>query len=463
MEVIPIIHQCIKTLNNYLWGWPMLALLFGTHLFLTVRLRFPQRYLFRAIKLSFSKDSEGEGDVSHFGSLSTALAATIGTGNIIGVATALALGGPGAILWMWLTGVFGISTKYAEAILAVKYRQRTRAGTMLGGPMFALEHGLKQKWLAILFCVFTALAAFGIGNMVQANSAAHLLKDTFDIVPWFSGVIMAIITAIVIIGGLRSIADVCTKLVPFMAVFYIIGCLIILIMNAAYLLPAIKLILTSAFSYHAAGGGFAGAGVLAVMRWGIARGLFSNEAGLGSAPIVAAAARTDNPVRQALVSSTGTFWDTVVICAMTGLVLVSTICKNPSGMEGLTGGDLTNAVFGQIPVVGKLVLTVGLFTFVFSTILGWAYYGERAIEYLFKRKAIARYRVLWVIAVFVGSVVDIPLVWDFADAMNALMAMPNLLSLLLLSGVIVAETRKYLWQPQSKGPDEPGLNNSISP
>ena len=447
MEAITLVHQIIKTLNNYLWGWPMLVLLFGTHLFLTIRLRFPQRYLFRGIKLSFGKDSEGQGEVSHFGSLSTALAATIGTGNIIGVATALSLGGPGAILWMWLTGVFGISTKYAEALLAVKYRQRTCAGTMLGGPMFALEYGLKQKWLAVLFCVFTALAAFGIGNMVQANSAAHLLKDTFGIVPWFSGVFIAIITALVIIGGLRSIAEVCKMLVPFMAIFYVAGCLIILIMNTAYLLPAVKLIVTSAFSYHAAGGGFVGAGMLAAMRWGIARGLFSNEAGLGSAPIVAAAARTDNPVRQALVSSTGTFWDTVVVCAMTGLVLVSTICKNPSGMEGLIGGALTNAVFGQIPVVGKPVLTMGLFTFVFSTILGWAYYGERAIEYLFKRKAISRYRVLWVLAVFVGSIMDIPLVWDFADAMNALMAMPNLLSLILLSGVIVAETRRFLWRP----------------
>jgi AGCS family alanine or glycine:cation symporter len=446
MEAITVVHQVIKTLNNYLWGWPMLVLLFGTHLFLTIRLRFPQRYLFRAIKLSFSKDSEGHGDISHFGSLTTALAATIGTGNIIGVATALSLGGPGAILWMWLTGVFGISTKYGEALLAVKYRQRTRAGTMLGGPMFALEHGLKQKWLAILFCVFTALAAFGIGNMVQANSAAHLLNDTFDIVPWFSGVFLAIITALVIIGGLRSIADVCKRLVPFMAIFYVAGCLIILIMNASYILPAAKLIVTSAFSYHAAGGGFAGAGLVAAMRWGVARGLFSNEAGLGSAPIVAAAARTDNPVRQALVSSTGTFWDTVVICAMTGLVLVSTICKNPSGMEGLVGGTLTNAVFGQIPVIGKIVLSVGLFTFVFSTILGWAYYGERAIEYLFKRKVISGYRVFWVCAVFIGSIVDIPLVWDFADAMNALMAVPNLLSLLLLSNVIVAETKVYLWQ-----------------
>jgi AGCS family alanine or glycine:cation symporter len=447
MEALTLVHQIIKTLNNYLWGWPMLVLLFGTHLFLTVKLRFPQRYLFRAIKLSFSKDSEGDGDVSHFGSLSTALAATIGTGNIVGVATALALGGPGAILWMWLTGVFGISTKYAEAVLAVKYRRRTRAGTMLGGPMFALENGLKQKWLAVLFCLFTALAAFGIGNMVQANSAAHLLSDTFGVIPWFSGVCLAVITALVIIGGLRSIAEVCTKLVPFMAIFYIAGCLIVLIMNAAFLLPAIKLIVTSAFSYHAAEGGFAGAGVLAAMRWGVARGLFSNEAGLGSAPIVAAAARTDNPVRQALVSSTGTFWDTVVVCAMTGLVLMTTICKNPSGMEGLAGGALTNAAFGQIPVVGKLVLTVGLFTFVFSTILGWAYYGERAIEYLFKRKAITGYRIFWVLAVFVGSIIDIPLVWDFADAANALMAIPNLLSLLLLSGVIVTETKRYLCQP----------------
>ncbi|MBN2035332.1 MAG: alanine:cation symporter family protein [Chitinispirillaceae bacterium] len=449
MEVIALIRQLIITLNEYLWGWPMLALLFGTHLYLTVRLKFPQRYIFKAIKLSISSDADGHGDVSHFGALSTALAATIGTGNIVGVATAITLGGPGALLWMWLTGVFGISTKYSEAVLAIKYRQRTPAG-MLGGPMFALERGMNQKWLAILFSVFTALAAFGIGNMVQANSAAVIIKDSFAIDNWISGVCMAVLTGLVIIGGIRSIAGVCTKLVPFMAMLYLAGCVILLGINARYIFPAIWLIITSAFSMKAAAGGLLGAGMMAAIRWGIARGLFSNEAGLGSAPIVAAAARTDNPVRQALVSSSGTFWDTVVICAITGLVMVTSIMKNPMAFEGLAGPHLSAAVFSQIPVIGTGMLSLGLLTFVFSTILGWSYYGERAVQYLFKKKAITGYRVLWVAAVFGGATVKIQLVWDFADVMNALMAIPNLVSLLFLSGVIVAETKKHLW---NRSPD----------
>jgi AGCS family alanine or glycine:cation symporter len=440
------LHQAIQWLNGYLWGPPMLLLLFGTHLYLTFRLRFIQRFLGKAIKLSISSDGKGAGDVSHFGSLTTALAATIGTGNIVGVATAVSLGGPGAVLWMWLTGVFGIATKYSEALLAVKYRVKTSDGTMLGGPMYALERGLKMKWLAILFCVFTAMAAFGIGNMVQANSVASLTNEAFHVSPWVSGLIMAALTAMVILGGLRSIARVCEGLVPFMAIFYVAGCGIILAINAAYLIPAIKLICVSAFTPKAAGGGFAGATVMMAMRFGIARGLFSNESGLGSAPIVAAAARTSNPVRQALVSSTGTFWDTVVICLMTGLVLVTTIMKFPAGMEGLKGAQLTKVAFAQIPHVGPVVLVVGLLTFVFSTILGWSYYGERAVEYLIGKRAILPYRLLWVVAVFIGAVVTLPFVWDLADAMNACMAIPNLIALLLLSGVIVAETRKYLWE-----------------
>jgi AGCS family alanine or glycine:cation symporter len=432
----------------------MLVLLFGTHLYLTFRLRFIQRYIGLAIRLSVSHDDDGEGDVSHFGALATALAATIGTGNIVGVATAVALGGPGAVLWMWLTGVFGIATKYGEALLSVKYRVKTSDGTMLGGPMYALEKGLGQKWLAVLFCVFTAFAAFGIGNMVQANSVATLARDTLQIPPVVSGGIMAAVTAIVILGGVRSIARVCEGLVPFMAIFYVGGCLIILGLNVHFLLPACKLIVVSAFTPRAAGGGFIGATVMMAARYGIARGLFSNESGLGSAPIVAAAARTRNPVRQALVSSTGTFWDTVVVCAMTGLVLVTTILRDPAGLDGLNGAALTKAAFARIPYVGPIVLSVGLLTFVFSTILGWSYYGERAVEYLFGKRAIKPYRLLWVLGVFVGSVATLPLVWDLADAMNALMAIPNLVALLLLSGVIVRETRKYLWNDRLDDPAE---------
>jgi AGCS family alanine or glycine:cation symporter len=439
-------HDFIIWLNGYLWGPPILVLLFGTHLFLTFRLRFIQRYVGLGIKLSFKKDTSGEGDVSQFGALTTALAATIGTGNIVGVATAVTLGGPGAVLWMWLTGVFGISTKYSEALLAVKYRVKTSDGTMLGGPMYALEKGLKMKWLAVLFCIFTAIASFGIGNMTQANSISALAGNTLNLSPYITGVMMTILVGIVIIGGIKSIARVCEKLVPFMAICYVIGCLIILALNANYIVPAIALIVKSAFTPHAAGGGFIGATVLMATRYGIARGMFSNESGLGSAPIAAAAAQTKNPIRQALVSATGTFWDTVVICLMTGLVLVTTIMKYPNISEGLNGAEVTNAAFSQIPVIGPIVLTVGLFTFVYSTILGWSYYGERGVEYLFGKKGIKPYRILFTLGVFVGATASLPLVWDFSDATNALMAIPNLVALLLLSGVIVKETKEYLWE-----------------
>ncbi len=433
-------------LNGYLWGWPMIILLMGTHLYLTFRLRFIQWFIGKAIKLSVTKEEGAEGDVSPFGALTTALAATIGTGNIVGVATAVALGGPGAVLWLWLTGVFGIATKYSEAVLAVKYRVKTSDGTMLGGPMYALEKGLKMKWLAIFFCIFTAMAAFGIGNMVQANSISSMTKETVNVPTWISGLVMAVLTAVVILGGVKSIAHVCEMLVPFMAIFYVGGCLIILAVNHMYIWPALQIICKHAFTAKAAGGGFAGASVLMAARYGVARGLFSNESGLGSAPIVAAAAQTRNPIRQALVSSTGTFWDTVVVCAMTGLVLVSSIVRDPVGLDGLKGAALTKVAFAQIPVIGPIVLNIGLLTFVFSTILGWSYYGERAIEYLFGKIAIMPYRLLWVIAVFFGSVATLPLVWELADSMNALMAIPNLISIILLNGVLVAETRKYLWE-----------------
>ena len=439
------LHDIIKWINGYLWGPPMLVILFGTHLFLTFRLRFIQRYIGLAIKLSFSRDADGHGDVHHFGALTTALAATIGTGNIVGVATAVALGGPGAVLWCWLTGVFGIATKYGEAVLSVKYRVKTSDGTMLGGPMYALERGLGKKWLAVLFCVFTSIAAFGIGNMVQANSISTLAQETLGAPLWATGLFVTAITAIVILGGVKSIARVCTLLVPFMAAFYVIGCLIILFINHEVLLQALILIIQSAFSPQAAGGGFIGASVMMAARYGIARGLFSNEAGLGSAPIVAAAAKTNNPVKQALVSATGTFWDTVVVCAITGLVLVSTIMRFPDDFGSINGAVMTKRAFAEIPVVGPIILTVGLLTFVYSTILGWSYYGERSVEYLFGKRSITPYRVLWVGAVMVGSVVSLPLVWDMADMMNMLMAIPNLIALILLNGVIIAETRKYLW------------------
>jgi len=443
--MLQTLNDALTTLSDFLWGWPMIILLLGTHLFLTIRLRFPQRHIFTAIRLSVKKDPDATGDVSQFGSLATALAATIGTGNIIGVATAIALGGPGAVLWCWLTGVFGISTKYAEGLLAIKYREKTPEGKMLGGPMYALEKGLGWKWLAILFAIFTAIASFGIGNSVQANAIATVAYESYDISPWITGTFVCVMTGFVIIGGVKSIARVCSTLVPLMAIFYVIGCLYILVVNAPFLWPALKLIVHSAFNPEAAGGGFIGSTVMMAARFGIARGLFSNESGMGSAPIVAAAAQTRNPVRQALVSSSGTFWDTVVICALTGLVIVSSVLAYPD-IDFSNGATLTKDAFSKIPVVGKPLLTFGLLTFAFSTILGWCYYGERAVEYLKGKKWVLGYRILYLAAVFIGSVMNLVVVWNLADCMNALMAIPNLVSLLFLNGVIVHETRKYLWR-----------------
>lgn len=435
------IETFLAAASDFVWGPPLLILLFGTHLFLTVRLKFIQRYLPQAIRLSFSREKEGDGDITQFGALTTALAATIGTGNIVGVATAVAAGGPGAVLWMWLTGVFGVATKYAEAVLSVKFRVKLPNGMMAGGPMYALERGLGSKPLGVLFAALTAIAAFGIGNMTQANSIAALANQTFGVAPWITGAIMTALTAFVILGGVTKIAAVCEKLVPFMAAFYILGCIILIGMHAARIPETVALIVGSAFNGHAAIGGFLGAGVMQAMRFGIARGLFSNESGLGSAPIVAAAAQTRNPVRQALVSATGTFWDTVVVCALTGLVVV-----NSGGwQQGLSGSALTKMAFEDLPTIGPFVLTIGLLTFVFSTILGWAYYGEKAAEYLFGTGVIFPYRLLWVTAVFVGSVSTLTAVWSFSDVANGLMAVPNLISLLALNGVIVKETAEYLW------------------
>lgn len=440
----------IEKISSAVWGWPMIILLLGTHIFMTIRLRFPQLKVGKAIRLSVTKDHHTHGDVSQFGALATALAATIGTGNIVGVATAVSLGGPGAVFWCWLTGVFGMATKYSEGLLAVKYRVKTKSGRMLGGPMFALERGLHAKWLAILFALFTAIAAFGIGNTVQANSISMLLNETYGISQTLIGIILAALVLLVIVFGVKGISKVCSALVPFMALFYVLGCLVILGMNWPYLGESIQLICRSAFTARAAGGGFVGTTVLMACRFGIARGLFSNESGLGSAPIVAAAAQTRNPVRQALVSSTGTFWDTVVVCAITGLVLVSSIVAHPD-IDHTQGAALTKAAFEKLPYVGSIILAVGIVTFAFSTILGWSYYGERAVEYLAGRHArvrkylIAVYRAVFIIAVFLGSVMSLSVVWNLADIANALMAIPNLVSILLLSGVIVRETKKYLW------------------
>jgi AGCS family alanine or glycine:cation symporter len=449
------INNILADINGWLWGWIMIFLLLGTHIFLTIRLRFPQRYIWKAIRLSIKKDKGSRGDVSQFGALATSLAATIGTGNIVGVATAVALGGPGAVLWCWLTGLFGIATKYAEGLLAIKYRVKDKDGKYKGGPMYALERGLGWKKMAIFFAACTAIASFGIGSTVQANAIATLSQQTYGISPILMGIIIAFFTGLVVIGGIKSIARVCSMLVPFMALFYIFGCIYILIINGAYVWPAIKLIVESAFSEKAAGGGFAGSTIMLAARYGIARGLFSNESGLGSAPIVAAAAQTRNPVRQALVSSSGTFWDTIVICALTGIVIVSSILAYPD-IDHNDGATLTNMAFSKIPYIGAPILTFGLLTFAFSTILGWELYGERAIDYFNRKPYRYYYRVIYIISVFAGSTMQLAIVWNLADCMNALMAIPNLLSLLFLSGVLVKETREYLWSNQLDKPNDEG-------
>ena len=422
----------------------MIIILLGTHVFLTFRLRFPQRKLLTGIRLSVKKDPDTKGDVSQFGALATALAATIGTGNIVGVATAVTLGGPGAVLWCWLTGIFGIATKYSESLLAVKYRVKSEDGHTYGGPMYVLERGLGMKWLAVLFAVFATLASYGIGGTVQANSMALLANETWGIPDWTVGMVACILAGAVIFGGVKSIARICSFLVPFMAVFYIVGCLAILIMNSSYVWPAVKLIFESAFEPAAAGGGFVGTTVMMAARYGIARGLFSNESGLGSAPIIAATAQTRNPVRQALVSSTGTFWDTVVICAITGLVLVSSILAYPD-ISYNDGAALTKVAFAKIPYFGAPLLSIGILTFAFSTILGWEYYGESAVKYIGGTMFKHLYRAFYVISIFFGSIVSLDFIWNIADCMNALMALPNLISLLLLSNVAARETKKYLW------------------
>ncbi len=444
METISAI---INDIDKFVWDWWMIILLLGTHVFLTIRTGFIQsKTISKGIKLSVAKDPDAEGEVSQFGALSTALASTIGTGNIIGVGTAVAMGGPGAVLWCWLTGVFGIATKYGESLIAVKYRVKTEDGRMQGGAMYALERGLNMKWLGVIFAVFAGFASFGIGCATQVNAIATVCNENLHIPKWIVGLVVAVLTAIVIFGGIKSIARVCERLVPFMAVFYVIGCIIILCINYDFIIPAIATIFRLAFTPGAAAGGLVGGGIKLAIQYGVARGLFSNESGMGSAPIAAAAAQTRNPVRQALVSSTGTFWDTVVVCLMTGLVLVTTIMKNPTinANEIDNGGVLTSMAFAQIPYLGPIILVVGIISFAYSTILGWAYYGERSVEYFAGKKGLIPYRAVYILVAAVAPVLALDLVWTVADILNALMAIPNLVAVLLLSPIIASETKKYI-------------------
>jgi AGCS family alanine or glycine:cation symporter len=441
------LNAFLEWTSGVLWGPWLLVLLVGTHLYLTFRLGIIQRWIWPAIKLSFRPERRAEGDVSPFGALSTALAATVGAGNIVGVAVAVSAGGPGAIFWMWLTGVFGIATKYAEALLSMQFRVKNERGEMSGGPMYVLERGLNMKWLGVLFAVFTVIAAFGIGNMFQAKAVTTSVLALFPEgtaempIRITCGLVMAAATGLVLIGGIKWIARFCEVLVPFMIVTYLAGCTIILGVFWQELPAAVALIVNDAFTGRAIGGGALGA----VIAAGVKRGLFSNESGLGSAPIAAAAARSRNPAQQALVSMTGTFWDTVVVCLMTGLVLVVT----GAWQSGEQGAAMTNYAFGKIPNIGAPVLTLGLITFVFSTLIGWSYYGEKAMEYLGGLKLIPAYRWLWVVAIFLGATFPSALVINFSDSANALMAVPNLISLILLSGLVARESKKWLADPET--------------
>jgi len=427
---------------KFIWDPWLLVLLLGTGAWLSIRLDGIQiRNLAYAFRLTFSKEREGKGDISHFGSLMTALAATVGTGNIAGVSTAVALGGPGAIFWMWITGLVGMATKYSEGYLAVKYRRTNEHGEISGGPMYYLEYGLGQKWLGICFATFGALAAFGIGNMVQSNTAAEALFETLGTSKFLVGITLAFLTGTVIIGGIKRIADVTSYFVPLMVIIYFIGALVVIFNNLSHLAFGITLIFEHAFTGTAATGGFVGATLTQTIRYGVARGLFSNESGMGSAPIAAAAAKTNHPGKQALVSMTGTFLDTLVICSLTALVISS------SGVwdSGETGVILTIQAFssGLPGNWGNIIVSLSAITFGFSTILAWEYYGEKCFEYLFKEKWVPLYRYIWVLFVFIGALFKLEMVWDFSDAMNALMAIPNLIGLLLLCGVLSRETQTF--------------------
>ncbi len=438
--------ELLRSISSFIWGPPLLIFIVGTGIYLTFRIGFLQiRLLPYSLKLAFSKnqDKNSKGDISHFQALMTALAATIGTGNIVGVATAILIGGPGALFWMWMSAFFGMATKYAEAVLAVKYRVQDEDGEMSGGPMYYLERGLNQKWLGVLFALFGAIAAFGIGNLVQANSVASVAKSTFDVPTWITGIVLTIFSALVLLGGIKSIGRVAAFFVPFMAAFYVIAGLIVLFINMTEIPAAIVLILTDAFTGEAVAGGAIGT----VIRYGVARGVFSNEAGLGSASIAAAAAKTDMPARQALVSMTQVFIDTIVLCSITGLTIVLA-GQYDSGLEG---SELTTASFNIfLGSAGSYIVAIGLLFFASATIIGWSYYGEKCFTYLFSKEIVKYYRIVFVLAVFIGAVTSLDLVWTFSDIMNGLMALPNLIGLLGLSGVVVAETRQILKKIQKE-------------
>ena len=432
-------------------GIPLLVLLLiPTGVYFTIRTRFLPVRLFPDMIRALNGKKQEEGGLSPIQTLFVSTATRVGMGNLVGVVAAISAGGAGAVFWMWFTGLLGMATKFGEATLAVKYRVKAADGSFIGGPMYALERGLGHKWLGVLFAIFTGIACFGIGNMTQANSIAESMNGTFGIPKIATGIVLMVITGLVILGGVKSISKVCEKLIPIMAGLYIVGCIVICIVNGAHIPAAFAAIVQGAFNPAAAGGGFVGATVVACIRAGVSRGLFTNESGLGSAPIVDACAATRNPSRQALISMSGVFWDTIVVCLLTGLVLVSSIIKDPVGMEGLVGAQMTAGAFNAIPVIGPAVLTFGLLTFAWSTILGWSYYGERCWVYLCGVKSIMPFRVVWTFVVLVGCVAALDVVWNIADVLNACMAFPNCVALIGLSGVIASETKKYVWDKNAE-------------
>ena len=444
------LQSMMETLSGWVWGPYMLVLIVGTGVFLTFRLLFWQfRMLPLAFKQVFCKHDKAQkepGDISHFASLMTALSATIGTGNIAGVATACVLGGPGAVFWMWMTALFGMATKYGEGVLAVKYRIKNEKGQMSGGPMYYIERGLKWKWLAIIFAFFGTVASFGIGSSVQSNTVALAVENSLGVETWITGVVITVFYALVILGGISSISKASSVIVPIMAILYVTGGLIIILNNLHLVVPAFELIFRDAFTGEAVAGGAIGA----VIRYGVARGVFSNEAGMGSAPIAAAAAKTDHPARQGLVSMTGTFIDTIIVCSITGIVLVMGFIMAGNSFGGATGAVLTTQVFDQLlPGFGGWVVTFGIIFFAYSTILGWSYYGEKCCTYLFGEKYVLIYRLIYIASVFIGTIATLDLVWLFADTFNGLMAVPNLIALLLLSGVIAKESKDFIAKRKS--------------
>ena len=437
--------KIVSDIDGIMWGLPMIIFLLGSHIIITIVTRFVQKYTFKGIKLSLQKENGGSGDLSVFGALMTALSSTIGTGNIIGVGTAIYLGGPGAVFWTWIGGIFGIATKYAESYIAVKHRVKHSNGEYSGGAMTVFED-LNKKGLAKLFAICAALAAFGIGCATQSSAIVSSLNSTFSIPNWISGLVICLITAIVIFGGVKSISKVCERLVPIMSMIYVVGCITILIINFKYLPSTISLILSSAFTTKAAAGGFVGSTIIVAARYGIARGLFSNEAGMGSAPMATAAGRASNAVRPAIVGATGVFWDTVVVCLATGLVVVSSVISNDaiSCLNYANGNELVTACFAQIPVIGTPLFVFGIITFAYSTILGWSYYGVTSVRYLFGHKAIKIYQAMWIVVIFLGATLNLNTIWNISDILNGVMCIPNIIAVFMCIKPLVKDTKYYL-------------------